>query len=164
MTTTAEAGIKRALSLAKASRYAEAESIMEDIEVEGLPVDLVRKAALVYSYCHKDEACEKCWLWVVDNIDVRSGDWYMLGSIQLALSKDEQAIDNFLREIEEYKRTKDQAYLVCTGITLSSVLVKKARIKEAREVLKLLKTDDAYYVRGEGNITKARLEELIHAQ
>jgi hypothetical protein len=156
--------IKKALALAKSGRDAEALALLEGIEIAAIASESLRKLALVYSYCHEDLKSEECWMHILERGEARSGDWFMLGSIQAGLAKYGQAIANLSRELQNSRDTKSDVFLVSSGILLASLLIDEDRFAEANDVLNMLGPNDSYYVRGQGNVTASRLREKLRSR
>ncbi len=153
--------VNRALALAKKGEKGSALLIVQAIPWVELPTDLIRKIALIYSYCLEPELCESAWLEILRRGETRSGDRFMLGTVQMGLAKYDDAVDSFAVELSNPNSAQLGPYLVATAISMAFSLTKLSRNDEAVHVLEMLDANAEFHLVGEGNITKSQILSII---
>jgi hypothetical protein len=146
-----------ALTHAREGGYEKALPIVKKIEKKPLSSDCLRKLALVHSYGGQLSASEACWIEVERRNEMKSGDFFMLGSLQVGLSKADLAIRSLEKELLLASTTTNQFFLVSSVVTLSHLLIQKQEYKRATSALDLIASDDGDFVPSVGYRTKADL-------
>lgn len=147
-----------ALTYAREGSYEKARPLVKRIEKKGsLSSDYLRKLALVHSYGGRLSASEACWIEIKRRNEMKSGDFFMLGSLQVDLSKTDLAIRSLESEMFLASTTANHFFLVSTAVTLSHLLIHKQEYQRATAALALIAIDDGDFIPSVGYRTKADL-------
>jgi tetratricopeptide (TPR) repeat protein len=156
-----DAAAKKALSLAKAEKYSAALGLADSLDLKSLNESSLKNLALAYSYAGKLEQSELCWLTAIDRFEAGSGYNYMLGSIQSQLSKNQDAIFAFERELAHCLKANETFYLSSTALRLAQLYIADKRVEDAKNLMQYVNDSDNDYVPTLGNLNKKKLLEML---
>jgi len=155
--------MQSALKLAKSGALEDALSMVSSMKTDSQSTDDLRKLALIYSYCGREDDAEEVWAIICARDDVRIGDCFMLASTQVGLGHSEEAIGNLRREIAASDNERNLAYLSVSVIHLAFLLTNKGLKSEAIEVLNRVGDSEGTYIAGSGQLTKRDLLAKLDA-
>jgi tetratricopeptide (TPR) repeat protein len=160
--SSTEGWIGFALKLARRGRCEEAQQVLRKLVGRELSPDNIRLAAQVNTRCELLDRAEVCWLEIERRAAVEPGDYYMLGSLQMRLSKPESAARCFQRELEVSAAAGSAYFADSSAIRLADLMLQLGLPMRAREALANVAEEAGDYIDGVGFRTKAAILRDVH--
>jgi hypothetical protein len=120
------------------------------------PNDL-RLSAQVNTRCEVLDQAEVCWLEIERRAAIEPGDYYMLGSLQMRLSKSGAAARCFERELEVSAAAGSAYFADSSAIRLADLKLQLGQPARAREALANVAEEAGDCIDGVGFRTKAAI-------
>lgn len=152
--SSTEGWLGLALKLARKGQCEEAQQIVRKLVGRELSADDLRLAAQVNTRCELLDRAEVCWLEIERRAAVEPGDYYMLGSLQLRLSKSDSAAGSFERELKISAAAGSSYFVNSSVIRLADLMVKQGHPLRAKEILANVGEEVGDYIDGVGFRTK----------
>ena len=149
------------LDLARKKNFSDALRVLHKMEARGLDFSGLRLAAQVNNRCGRVISAEKCWLENAERGGMGSGDYYMLGSLQMQLEKWVLAARSFEREIEIATLSGEDYFLGVSVIRLAVLKLKLNDTAGARSVLDGVAESIGDYIHDVGYQTKVDILQEI---
>lgn len=155
--SSTEGWIGFALRLARKGQCEQAQKVLQNLTGRSLGPSDLRLVAQVNTRCNALDRAELCWLEIERRAAMEPGDFYMLGSLQMRLSKFEAAICCSQRELEISSKTGPTYFTNSAAIKLAELELQQGRPKRARDALADVADQVGDYVDGVGFRTKATI-------
>lgn len=155
--SSTEGWIGFALKLARKGRCEEAQQVLRQLVKRSLSPNDLRLAAQVNTRCELLDQAEVCWLEIERRAAMEPGDYYMLGSLQMRLSKAESAARCFERELEVSAAAGSTYFADSSAIRLADLRLRLGQPLRAREALANVADDAGDYLDGVGFRTKVAI-------
>lgn len=143
-----------ALDLARKKSFSRALEVLGKVSSRKLDSNSLRLAAQVNNRCGVLVSAERYWLEIEKREEMEPGDYYMLGSLQMRLSKFESAVRCFEREIEISTRSGDDYFLGVSVTRLAYLKLKLNDYSAARKILERVTDSSGDYMDDFGFRTK----------
>jgi len=149
--------LDHALQLARKSQFEAAQKALGKVLGRELTSNELRMAAQVNNRCGQLGQAEVCWLEVERRNHMDPGDYYMLGSLMVQMSKFDLAVKFLGREIEVAAKTGNDYFVDSATIKLADLLIRMNNLSGARTALASIDNSASEYVDGVGLRTKAAM-------
>jgi len=146
-----------ALDLARKKKCEKALQVLRKVGRHELNASDLRLAAQVNNRCGALGAAESCWMEIERRAEIEPGDYYMLGSLQVQMSKWDSAVRCFEREVALASSSGNDYFLGSSVIRLADLMLKLNNLPRAREVLAAVDDGAGDYLDGVGFRTKVEL-------